>query len=275
MREPVRDVSIEQQPEPMPGPAVSLLPGRRLEAPDARFVADLCTAIRAGARPQVAAAWLGVGKKQWKLWRSRSGGVYDELRDGIRAAVAHLEVRLQADLAKRSPGAALKGLRRVRDDDEPEPSRRYDQSGVNTIKRALPDLLRRIDDPAITDLTPVESAAREWKENVVRDLGGSTTITATKLALVISATGSWIMLSTIDRYILDLAATQGLVSRKHRKAWPVVETRARLAESFARQLQMIGLEKQSAPPMDLNRYIAERYGSNGDVAAPEPQKEPD
>src|SRR5439155_17529281 len=129
--------------------------------------------------------------------------------------------------------------------------------------------------PAITDLTPVESAAREWKENVISDCGGTNAITTTRMALITACTGSWIILNTIDRYILDLAATEGLTSRKHRKAWPVVETRARLAESFARQLALIGLEKQSAPPMDLNRYIAERYGSNGDVAAPEPQNEPD
>jgi len=31
------------------------------------------------------------------------------------------------------------------------------------------------------------------------------------------------------------------------------------------QLAALGLEKQSAPPMDLNRYIAERYGSNGNM----------
>jgi len=268
----VRDVSIEQQPEPMPAPANALLPGRKLKEPDSTFARDLGIIIRNGVRPQVAAAYLGVGTKQWKLWRARSGGVYDELRAAIRAATAHVEVKLMADLAQRSPGAALKGLRRVRDDDEPEPSRRYDRSGVNTIKRALPHLLDRVNDPTITDLTPVEAVAREWKENVVRDCGGVAALTTTRMALITSAVGSLIMLSTIDRYIFDLAATEGLTSRKHRKAWPVVETRARLAESFARQLQMIGLDRVTAPAQDLNSYIAAKYGQNGDVAET-PEKE--
>src|SRR5437773_1546418 len=83
---------------------------------------------------------------------------------------------------------------------------------VNTLKRALPHLLDRVNDPAITDLSPVESAARDWKENVVRDCGGLTTLTTARLALIASATGSWIILNTIDRYILDLAATEGLTS---------------------------------------------------------------
>jgi len=79
--------------------------------PDAKFIADLTIAIRAGARPSVAARWLGVKKNTWKNWRLRQGEPYDTLRASVRHAVAHLEVNLMANLAKKSPGVALKELR--------------------------------------------------------------------------------------------------------------------------------------------------------------------
>src|SRR3989442_10553304 len=78
-------------------------------------------AIRAGARPVAAARWLGVRKNTWKNWRLRQGEPYDTLRERMRGAVAHLEVKLLADLAKKSPGAALKQLRRP--DDSPDRAR--------------------------------------------------------------------------------------------------------------------------------------------------------
>src|SRR5207253_9844309 len=79
--------------------------------PDAKFIADLTIAIRAGARPSVAARWLGVKKNTWKNWRLRQGEPYDTLRASVRHAVAHPAVNLLANLAKKSPGVALKELR--------------------------------------------------------------------------------------------------------------------------------------------------------------------
>jgi hypothetical protein len=122
----------------------------------------------------------------------------------------------------------------------------------------IQDLLQRIGDDGVADadLSPVEQGAREWRESVITDLGGRSAITTAKLALITTATGSWIILSAIDHYILSLAATEGLTSRKHRKAWPIVETRARLAESFSRQLALIGLDKQTPPMQSIEDYLA-------------------
>ena len=264
MREPVPAVEPS-----LPPPAPSLLPRKGLREPDEKFIADLAQVIRAGARPMTGALWLGVSRPTWRKWRQRSGEPYDALHAAIREATAHLEVKLQAELAKRSPGAALRGLRSIRDQDDDardEPSRRYDKSGVNSLQRAMPHLLERISDDAITDLTPVEQAAREWKEGVIADCGGRQALTHAKLALISSATGSWIILSTIDQYVFALAQTQGLTSKKHRRVWPVVEQRARIAESFSRQLQMIGLERRSVP-QTLDEVIASAKAAqtqNGD-----------
>lgn len=105
MRTPIERA---EQPDTPPAPAISLLPGRKLTEPDDQFIHDIATAVRAGARPLTAAQWLGVSRKQWRTWKQRTGEPYDTLRAQVRAALAHLETKLQADLAKRSPGAALR-----------------------------------------------------------------------------------------------------------------------------------------------------------------------
>jgi len=168
----------------------------------------------------VGAQWLGVSRKTWKLWRQHTGGPYDELRDAVRIATAHLEVKLMSELAKKSLGAALKGLRRVRDDDPEPESRPYHQHGLHTIKRAPPFLVERVNDATIpdVDLSPVEHAARQWRENVISDLGGRDAMTTTKLALLNASVGTWIVLSSVDAYLFQMAAADGLVSRKHRRA---------------------------------------------------------
>jgi hypothetical protein len=275
---PIKHDSVRDKiVEPMPPPAVSLLSGRKLTEPDSKFIADLATAIRAGVRPLTAAQWLGVSRKLWKRWRQRTGGVYDELRDAQRAALAHLETKLQADLAKRSPGQALKGLRRIRDDEPESESRAYHQSGVYTLKKALPHLLERVNDSAIpdADLSPVENAARQWRESVISDLGGRDAMTTTKLALLNASVGTWIVLSSIDAYLFQMASADGLVSRKHRRVFPIVEQRMRVADTLARQLAALGLERVPQRVQTLDAYIASKYGGpTGDPTPADTAKEP-
>jgi len=164
-------------------------------------------------------------------------------------------VKLQSELARKSPGAALKQLRRVRSDrdDEPEePPRRYDQSGVNTLKRQLPDVLARVSDDTLArdKLAPLEVAARDWRESVIRDLGGRDTITTTKLALVNATLGSWLLLNTVDSYLMRVDC--GIIDRKHKALDPIAEQRTRMADSLVRQLQALGLQKQNALPGGIN-----------------------
>jgi hypothetical protein len=267
VRVPVeRDVPEHEQHEPLPAPAV--MP-RKLEAPDARFIADIAMAVRAGARVETAALWLGCSRKQWKRWRQRTGGIYDELRSAVAAATAHAQIKLEAALAARSPGQALKQLRRVRarDDDPEPPSRSYQQHGLHTLKKALPHLVERVADESIPSdaLTPVESAAREFRADVLADLGGREHVTATKLALLNACVGTWIVLSSLDHYVFELAGSGGLVNRRTRVAFGVVTDRQRVADTLVRQLLALGLEKRSPPPMDLTRYVEEKYGQNADA----------
>lgn len=117
-------------------------------------------------------------------------------------------------------------------------------------------------DPAIPDeaLSPVEQAARDWRREVVEDLGGPEAVPAATLALLNAATGSKIILDSLDRYIFELAESGGLVSRRTRKAFAVVADRMRVADSLTRQLQALGLERRSRPAPSLQDYLRARYG---------------
>jgi hypothetical protein len=278
MREPLpRDETNVTASDPapaveMPAPEASALtPGQHRPAahsskPTSRFIADLAQAIRAGARPTAAAEWLGIPKRTYRAWLRRQGEPYDTLRAERAKALAHLEVRLTSEIAKKNPAQALRALR-----DERDTPRTYTKSGLHAVTRALPYLIERVVDASIPDdaLTPVEQAARQWRDEVVRDLGGVTNISAARMALLNAATGSMILMSSIDAFVFRLAGENGLVSRKHRKVFPVIEQRMRVADSLVRQLQTIGLDRQKASPTDLNSYIAERYGN----ASSEPETE--
>jgi hypothetical protein len=74
---------------------------------------------------------------------------------------------------------------------------------------------------------------------VIADPGGVKAITTTKMALLNASVGSMIILSSIDAYLFELAGADGLASCKHRRLFPVVEQRMRIADGLARQLQTL------------------------------------
>jgi hypothetical protein len=143
------------------------------------------------------------------------------------------------------------------------------------MTKALPRLLERIVDRSLADdaLSPVERAAREWRQEVLADLGGPEAVSATKRALVDAVTSTKILLDSLDRYVFELAAQDGLVSRRDRRAFAVVADRMRTADSLARQLAALGLDRAERPPQDLASYLAQRAAAVPDP--PERGPEPD
>jgi hypothetical protein len=135
-----------------------------------------------------------------------------------------------------------------------EPTREYHRTRLTSMKKDLPGLLARIVDDTIPrdDLHPLEIAAREYRQSLLRDLGGSARATAVQRSLVTLLTGSWILLSTVDSYLINLAVHDGLINRKYKRVVPVVDQRMKIAERFARQLQALGSEKQNPLPGGIN-----------------------
>lgn len=150
------------------------------------------------------------------------------------------------------------------------PKRPYHRSGRIAVAKALPFLVERARDPAIPDgsLSPVERAAREWRQAVVADLGGAEVVPATLGALLDAATGTKILLDSLDRYVFLLAEQDGLVNRRNRRVFAVVADRMRVADGLTRQLQALGLERRAKQVPKLEEYVAQRYGQAGDQEAP-------
>ena len=143
--------------------------------------------------------------------------------------------------------------------------RPYHRSGRIAVARALPHLMERVRDPAIADgtLSPIELAAREWRQAVLADLGGAEATPATLAALLDAATGSKILLDSLDRYVFLLAEQNGLVNRRNRRVFAIVADRMRVADGLTRQLQALGLERRAKTVPRLEEYVAERYGRGG------------
>jgi hypothetical protein len=155
------------------------------------------------------------------------------------------------------------------------PNRAYHRHGQGVVAKALPYLLERVAESTLPDetLTPLELAARQWHREAERDLGGVDTIAATKRALLDAATGSMILLASLDRYVFALAAADGLVNRRSRRVFPVVESRMRVADGLTRQLQALGLEPRRRDVPSLAEYVQAKYGRAADET-PQRHQEP-
>jgi hypothetical protein len=63
----------------------------------------------------------------------------------------------------------------------------------------------------------------------------------------------------LDNFLYQLANTgQGLVNRRGRFAYRIVNDRMRVADSLTRQLQTLGLDRVERPPVDLSQYLSQR-----------------
>jgi hypothetical protein len=231
-----------------------------LKEPDALFIKELAAMIRNGVRPQTAALYLGCASiRRWQKWKQRQGPAYVEMRAAVAAALATAQAKLQLDLARRSPGAALKELQRNadRDAEREEERRSYQPHGLHTLKKALPAILDRVRDPNVSldDLNPIEQAARTIRDDMLRDAGGLASLTTAKRILLDNLIGSVIIAHSLDRFVFELASTLGLASRKHRRAWPVVMERMRIGSVLTSQLQAFGLDKPAPKVLSLTEAI--------------------
>jgi hypothetical protein len=132
---------------------------------------------------------------------------------------------------------------------------RHHQHRMILFSKRLPGLLDRIAaDEAPADATALELVARNFRQSLIADCGGIERITSDRLAMIQTVVGSWILLSTIDVYLLKLAEKDGLVSKKHRRVFNVVSERSRMAESFTRQLLALGIPRTN-PADDLQTAL--------------------
>jgi hypothetical protein len=89
-----------------------------------------------------------------------------------------------------------------------------------------------------------------WKANLVRDLGGD--VSTQQAAIVDLATRTKLLLDSMDAWLL---VQPSLVNARKRALLPVVRERQQLADSLARMLERLGLERKEKK-MDLAAYLA-------------------
>lgn len=146
--------------------------------------------------------------------------------------------------------------------------RPYQQHGLYSLKR-------RLKVQGLAGIDRRSRAARAlaaWRAELEDDLGGPEAITAQQRAVLDAVSVTKLMLDSMDRWLLE--QDDGLVNRKRRSLYPVVLQRQQLADSLARHMAMLGLERRKAEAKDLSDYLAEKYGSNGtEQVAEEPQPE--
>ena len=142
--------------------------------------------------------------------------------------------------------------------------RGYAKSGNYTRASALPDMLRRIADPSVTadTLTPLERESRDWHDAVLADLGGPDHVSATRRTLLEVAVGTRMLLLALDAYLFGLARVNGLVNRRSRRTYAVLDTRMRQADSLVGQLRALGLDRVRVlrHVEGLEGYLADRHG---------------
>lgn len=107
---------------------------------------------------------------------------------------------------------------------------------------------------AIDQRTVAARALLQWRKQVIADLGGLESLSATKLALIDAACRTRALLDHADSFIM---AERSVINRKRKAFIPLVAQRQSLADSLCRTLVLLGLER-IAPVKSLQDYIRER-----------------
>jgi hypothetical protein len=95
----------------------------------------------------------------------------------------------------------------------------------------------------------VAVAVRTWKADIRRDLGGD--LSRAQETVLEAAAQTWVILSTLDDYICRQAS---IVTRK-RQLIPVVRERMQIAESLAKHLDRLGLDRKARDVPDIRARL--------------------
>jgi hypothetical protein len=109
---------------------------------------------------------------------------------------------------------------------------------LKDLKKAVKSLGGR----GIDQRTTLGKALTQWRKEVIEDLGGPEAVSTQKQALIDLAVGTKLLLDSIDTWLLKQPS---LVNARRRAVLPVVLQRQRLAESLARSLTQLGLERRT------------------------------
>ncbi len=147
-------------------------------------------------------------------------------------------------------------------------SRTYSNHGLYRLKGTIKQLGGRV----IDKRTALGKALSQWRESLIDDLGGKEAISTQQEALVDLCVKSKLVLDSIDVWLLTQPS---LINLSRQALIPVVRERTQLADSLARYLGQLGLERKAKTVPPLDEYLAARYATpekDGDGAKVEEKK---
>jgi len=121
------------------------------------------------------------------------------------------------------------------------------------------------------------TAIAEWRRELITDLGGDDTVSAQQRTVIDLACRSKVLVDSIDAWLMRLQQDGGsLVNKRNRSLLPVVIQRQHLADSLAKYMGQLGLERRQRPAPSLTDYVQERYSTGeGDAATRHPAVDED
>ena len=134
--------------------------------------------------------------------------------------------------------------------------RRPQRHGLHALQRVVRDAGEKW----LEALGDTGAALREWRDAIVADLGGPDAVTAQERAVVELATKTYLMVESIDRFLLE---QRSLVNKSRRQLFPVVLQRQQLADSLARYMTMLGLKRRAKAAPNLSEYLSARPPREG------------
>lgn len=136
-----------------------------------------------------------------------------------------------------------------------KPRRPYAKHGLTALKAKVK--IRGLH--AIDRRTSAARALLSWRTDLLEDLGGEEAVSAQRRALVELVTRTKLYVDTLDAWIMEQPS---LVHARKRALLPVVVQRQQLADSMARILGQLGLERRAKQVPRLDEYVAKRYGQD-------------
>ena len=127
--------------------------------------------------------------------------------------------------------------------------------GLYVMQGALTEYGNRVIDPA----SELGKAVNEWEQGIIADLGGEEALSMGKRELIALAKADAFMLASIDAYIAELGT--GIINRRHRKLYPIVEARGKVADRLHRRLDAIysdDHQRKARPVTSLREYLGDK-----------------
>jgi hypothetical protein len=99
----------------------------------------------------------------------------------------------------------------------------------------------------------VSQALDELRTALVNDLGGPEAISKQQDIVIGLALRTHLLLESLDAFIFTMSSP---VNKRKRSLYPVVRERQHLADSLAKYMAQLGLEKRAKPVPTLAEYLA-------------------